>query len=89
MDKEQFQKKRDKKAFRSRVFKAPGKSRIYDFFEIVDKAELEKAFRKWIRIFVDIEEHAVAAVDGKVLRGSANSNNNAVSVLSAVLAETI
>jgi hypothetical protein len=77
-----------KKLLGVEFFKAPGKSRIYDFFEIVDKAELEKAFRKWIRIFVDIEEHAVAAVDGKVLRGSANSNNNAVSVLSAVLAET-
>ena len=77
-----------KKLLGVEFFKAPGKSRIYDFIEIVDKAELEKAFRKWIRIFVVIEEHAVAAVDGKVLKGSANSNNNAVSVLSAVLAET-
>ena len=69
-------------------FKAPGKSRVYDFFEIVDKQELEKAFRRWIRLFVDIPEHTVAAVDGKVLRGSANAKNDAVSVLSTVLAET-
>ncbi len=55
---------------------------------IVDKIELEKAFRRWIRIFIDIPAHAVAAVDGKVLRGSANAKDNAVSVLSAVLAET-
>lgn len=69
-------------------FKPPKRSRVYDFFEIVDKDELEKAFRRWIRIYIDIPEHAVAAVDGKVLRGSANSKNNAVSILSAVLAET-
>ena len=69
-------------------FKAPGKSRVYKFFEIVDTIELEKAFRKWIRTFIDIPEHAVVAVDGKVLRGSANSKENAVSVLSAILAET-
>lgn len=77
-----------KKLLGVEFFKAPGKSRVYDFFEIVDKAELEKAFRRWIRTFVDIPEHAVAAVDGKVLRGSANSRDDAVSILSAVLAET-
>ena len=77
-----------KKLLGVEFFKAPGKSRVYDFFEIVDKAELEKAFRKWIRIFIDIPEYAVVAVDGKVLRGSANAKDNAVSVLSAVLAET-
>jgi len=77
-----------KKLLGVEFFKAPGKSRVYDFFEIVDKAELEKAFRKWIRTFVDIPQHAVVAVDGKVLRGSANAKDNAVSILSAVLAET-
>jgi len=51
-------------------FKVPGKSRVYNFFEIVDKIELERAFRRWIRVFVEIPEHTVAAVDGKVLRGS-------------------
>ncbi len=74
-----------KKLLGVEFFKAPGKSRVYDFFEIVDKIELEKAFRRWIRIFIDIPAHAV---DGKVLRGSANAKDNAVSVLSAVLAET-
>jgi len=77
-----------KKLLGVEFFKAPGKSRVYDFFEIVDTVELEKAFRKWIRTFIDIPEHAVAAVDGKVIRGSANTKENAVSVLSAVLAET-
>ena len=77
-----------KKLLGVEFFKPLGKSRIYDFFEIVDKAELEKAFRRWIRLYVDIPEHAVAAVDGKVLRGSANSKDGPVSVLSAVLAET-
>ncbi len=69
-------------------FKTPKKSRVYDFFEIVDKDELEKAFRRWIRTFIDIPEHSVVAVDGKVLRGSAKENKSAVSVLSAVLAES-
>jgi hypothetical protein len=81
-------KKEIKKLLGVEFFKAPGKSRVYDFFEIVDKDELERAFRKWVRIFIDIPEHAVVAVDGKVLRGSANSNDDAVSILSAVLAET-
>jgi len=77
-----------KKLLGVEFFKAPGKSRVYDFFELVDKVELEKAFRRWIRTFIDIPEHSVAAVDGKVLRGSVNAKENAVSVLSAVLAET-
>jgi len=77
-----------KKLLGVEFFKAPGKSRVYDFFNIVDKIELEKAFRRWIRTFVDIAEYEVVAVDGKVLRGSANSTNNAVSILSAILAET-
>ncbi len=77
-----------KKLLGVEFFKAPGKSRVYDFFEIIDKIELEKAFRKWTRTFIDIPEHSVAAVDGKVLRGSANKNETAVSILSAVLAET-
>ena len=57
-------------------FKAPGKSRMYDFFEIVDKEELELAFRKWIGTFIDIPENATLAVDGKVLRGSAIAHSN-------------
>jgi len=77
-----------KKLLGVKAFKAPGKSRVYDFFEIVDKIELEKAFRRWVRTFVDIPEHAVVAVDGKVIRGSSNATNDAVSVFSAVLAET-
>ena len=47
-----------------------------------------KQIKKSILFSEALIEYAVAAVDGKVLRGSANSNNNAVSVLSAVLAET-
>ncbi len=77
-----------KKLLGVEFFKAPKKSRVYDFFNIVDKAELEKAFRRWIRTFIEIPKHAVVAVDGKVLRGSANKNQTAVSVLSAVLAES-
>jgi hypothetical protein len=69
-------------------FKAPKKSRVYDFFNIVDKEELERAFRKWIGTFIEITPNEVLAVDGKVLRGSANKNQNAVSILSAVLAES-
>lgn len=69
-------------------FKAPKKSRVYDFFRMVDKEELEKAFRRWMRMFIEIPKHAVVAVDGKVLRGSAKNNQTAVSILSAVLAES-
>lgn len=69
-------------------FKTPKKSRLYEFFEIVDKVELERAFRRWIRTFIDIPDQAVVAVDGKVIRGSATANESAVSVLSAVLAES-
>jgi len=81
-------KKEIKKLLGVEFFKAPKKSRMYDFFRIVDKEELEKAFRRWIRTFVEIPEHAVLAVDGKVLRGSAKKDQTAVSVLSAVLAES-
>ncbi len=77
-----------KKLLGVEFFKAPKKSRVYDFYNIVDKEELERAFRRWIRTFIDIPEHAVVAVDGKVLRGSASKKQDAVSVLSAVLAET-
>ena len=77
-----------KKLLGVEFFKTPKKSRVYDFFEIVDKRELEKAFRRWIRTFIDISEHEMVAVDGKVLRGSAKDNKSAVSVLSAVLAES-
>jgi len=77
-----------KKLLGVEFFKAPKKSRLYTFFEIVDKVELERAFRRWIRTFIEIPEHAVVAVDGKVIRGSKTSNENAVSILSMVLAES-
>ena len=77
-----------KKLLGVEFFKAPEQTRVYDFFRIVDKNELEKAFRRWIRTFIDIPEHSVLAVDGKVLRGSAGAKQNAVSVLSGVLAES-
>lgn len=76
-----------KKLLGVEFFKAPKKSRMYDFFKIVDKQELETAFRKWIGTFIELPPHATLAADGKVLRGSANINNDAVSILSAVLAE--
>lgn len=66
----------------------PKKSRLYQFFEIVDKEELEKAFRRWIRTFTDIPEESMVGADGKVIRGSATRKENAVSVLSLVLAES-
>lgn len=66
----------------------PRRSRLYEFFSLVDKAELECAFRRWINSFVVHEEHAVLAVDGKVLRGSARGDESAVGILSAVLAES-
>ena len=77
-----------KKLLGVEFFKAPKKSRLYTFFEIVDKVELERAFRRWIRSFIEIPEHAVVAVDGKVIRGSATATENAVSILSMVLAES-
>ncbi len=61
---------------------------LFATFEIVDKEELERAFRRWIRTFIDIPDQAVVSVDGKVIRGSATANENAVSILSAVLAES-
>lgn len=76
-----------KKLLGVEFFQAPKKSRLYTFFEIVDKAELERAFRRWIRTFIEIPEHAPVGVDGKVIRGSVTANENAVSVLSMVLAE--
>ena len=68
--------------------KLPKKSRLYQFFEIVDKVELEKAFRRWTRTFVDIPNEAMVGTDGKVIRGSATKDESAVSVLSLVLAES-
>jgi len=41
----------------------PRRSRLYEFFEIVDKAELEHAFRRWINSFALHDEYAVLAVD--------------------------
>lgn len=76
-----------KKLLGVEFFKAPKKSRVYNFFEMVDKQELETAFRKWIGTFIEISPYETLAADGKVLRGSANANNDAVSILSAVLAE--
>ena len=67
--------------------RVPKKSRLYSFFEMVDKIELEQAFRRWIRTFIDIPKHSVLAADGKVLRGSAKENKGTVSVLSCVLAD--
>ena len=52
------------------------------------KIELEKAFRRWIRTFIDIPKQAVVGVDGKVLKGSATKDKNAVSILSMILAES-
>ena len=69
-------------------FKVPKRSRVYDFFNMIDNSELEVAFRRWIRTFIEIPEHAVVAVDGKVLRGSGTKEKSAISVLSAVLAES-
>jgi len=66
----------------------PKKSRLYQFFEIVDKEELEKAFRRWIRTFIEIPKEAMVGADGKVIRGSARKEASAVSVLSLVLAES-
>jgi hypothetical protein len=77
-----------KKLLGVEFFKAPKKSRMYDFFRIVDKEELEKAFRRWIRTFIEIPEYAVVAVDGKILRGSVKKDQTPVSILSAVLAES-
>lgn len=77
-----------KKLLGVEFIRLPKKSRLYQFFEIVDKAELEKAFRRWIRTFVDIPEEAMVGADGKVIRGSATKEENAVSVLSLVLAES-
>ena len=42
-----------KKLLGVEFFKPLGKSRVYDFFEIVDKAELVKSFRRWIRLYVN------------------------------------
>ena len=69
-------------------FKAPKKSRLYEFFELVDKEELERSFRRWISCYVELKENEVVAVDGKVLRGSSKKEKSAVSILSAVLAES-
>jgi predicted transposase YbfD/YdcC len=77
-----------KKLLGVEFFKAPKKSRLYTFFEIVDKEELERAFRRWIRTFIDIPEQAVVGVDGKVIKGSATADKSAVSILSMVLAES-
>ena len=77
-----------KKLLGVEFIRLPKKSRLYTFFEIVDKEELERAFRRWIRTFIEIPEQARVGVDGKVLRGSRTINENAVSVLSMVLAES-
>jgi hypothetical protein len=85
---ENAKRKEIKKLLGVEFFKAPKKSRLYTFFEIVDKEELEKAFRQWIGEYIELKEHEVVAVDGKVLRGSRKKEKSAVSILSAVLAES-
>jgi len=77
-----------KKLLGVEFIRLPKKSRLYSFFEIVDKVELERAFRRWIRTWIEIDDQAVVAADGKVIRGSATANESAVSVLSMVLAES-
>jgi len=73
-----------KKLLGVEFLKSPKKLRLYSLFEIVDKEELERAFRKWIGGYIELKEHEVA-VDGKVLRGRATKDKSAVSILSAVL----
>lgn len=65
----------------------PGKSRLYELFEIVDKKELENAFRVWVEGMVQMPKHVTLTVDGKKLKGSDGEKRGAVNVLSAVLAE--
>jgi len=77
-----------KKLLGVEFIRLPKKSRLYSFFEIVDKVELERAFRRWIRSWTEIEEQSVVSVDGKVIRGSKTATESAVSVLSMVLAES-
>ena len=77
-----------KKLLGVEFIRLPKKSRLYSFFEIVDKIELERAFRRWIRTFIDIPKQAVVGADGKVLRGSATKDESAVSILSMILAES-
>ena len=77
-----------KKLLGVEFIRLPKKSRLYTFFEIIDKDELENAFRRWIRTWIEIPDHAVVGADGKVLRGSATKNKNAISILSIVLAES-
>jgi len=76
-----------KKLLGVEFIRLPKKSRLYSFFEIVDKVELERAFRRWIRTFIEIPEQARVGVDGKVIRGSRTANESAISILSMVLAE--
>ena len=45
-----------KKLLGVEFFKAPKKSRLYTFFEIVDKEELERAFRQWIGTFIELKK---------------------------------
>ena len=77
-----------KKLLGVEFFKAPKKSRLYEFYEIVDKDELESAFRRWIGGFVKLQPQDMVAVDGKVLRGSKTKEKSAVGILSAVLSES-
>ena len=68
--------------------KLPRKSRLYELFALVDTQELERAFRRWMGTCITPQKHEVVSVDGKVLRGSRKKGTDAVSVLSAVLAES-
>jgi len=77
-----------KKLLGVEFIRLPKKSRLYSFFEIVDKEELERAFRRWIRSWIDIAEQSVVSADGKVIKGSKTSTDSAVSVLAMVLAES-
>lgn len=76
-----------KKLLGVQFLKLPKKSRLYQFFEIVDKEELERAFRVWIQSFITIDNVPSLAADGKVLRGSQKQKKDPVSVLSAVLGD--
>jgi len=77
-----------KKLLGVEFYKAPKKSRLYEFYEIIDKDELELAFRRWIGGFVKLSNKEMVAVDGKVIRGSATKDKSAVGILSALLSES-
>ena len=83
--KENMKRKEIKQLLGCEFIQVPARMTVYDLFNIIDEAELERAFRRWIRTLVDIKSNDKVSVDGKAIKSTKRGKNKAVMVLSILL----